>query len=321
MSLYLLSGGAGFIGTNFAINFLKNDKHKSDTLLIDKFSYCSNNLVNTIKDKRLIVIKEDLLNYEAVNKIFSKFKIDYIINMASLTHVDYSIISPLDTYKNNTLLTLNLIDLGLKHKVKRFHQVSTDEVYGSTSLDSSYRYKESDALNPTNPYSASKASQDLLVLSYHITYGMDVTISRCSNNYGKYQYEEKFIPKAIKSAKKFIPKAIKSAKNNEAIKIYGEGKNVRDWIDVNEHVRAIDFIIDSGKSGEIYNVSTHNEFNNLKVAKMILDILKKDESLLSFTIDRLGHDLRYALDTTKIEKLGFKFKHEDFYEGLVKLCK
>ena len=311
MSLYLLSGGAGFIGTNFTINFLNDDKHKSDTLLIiDKFSYCSNNLVKTIKDKRLIVIKEDLLNYEAVNKIFSKFKIDYIINMASLTHVDYSIASPLDTYKNNTLLTLNLLDLGLKYKVKRFHQVSTDEVYGSTSLDSSYRYKESDALNPTNPYSASKASQDLLVLSYHKTYGMDVTISRCSNNYGKYQYEEKFIPKAIKSAK-----------NNEAIKIYGEGKNVRDWIDVNEHVRAIDFIIDSGKSGEIYNVSTHNEYNNLKVAKMILDILKKDESLLSFTIDRLGHDLRYALDTTKIEELGFKFKNEDFYDGLVKLCK
>ena len=190
--------------------------------------------------------------------------------------------------------------------MKRFHQVSTDEVYGATSLSYSYRFKESDNLLPTNPYSVSKASCDLLVLSFYKTYGLNVTISRSSNNFGLYQHHEKLIPLVIRKAM-----------NNEYIPVYGDGKNIRDWIDVKDHVYAIDEIVLKGKEGEIYNVSSHNEYSNLEIVKFILSILNKDENLIKFVKDRKGHDARYALDTSKLNnELKISFSKSDFFEKL-----
>ena len=252
--------------------------------------------------KKIIFIQEDLTKYNKVNQIFKKFHFDYVINFAAESHVDRSISKPELFIKNNIDLTLNLLKLSLKYKVKRFHQVSTDEVYGATSLSSSYRFKESDNLLPTNPYSVSKASCDLLVLSFYKTYGLNVTISRSSNNFGLYQHHEKLIPLVIKKAM-----------NNEYIPVYGDGKNIRDWIDVKDHVYAIDEIVLKGKEGEIYNVSSHNEYSNLEIVKFILSILNKDENLIKFVKDRKGHDARYALDTSKLNnELKISFSKSDF---------
>lgn len=305
---YLITGGAGFIGTNYCLYFLEKENHKDDVLVvIDKMSYASNQVIKSMSDgKKIIFIQEDLTKYNKVNQIFKKFHFDYVINFAAESHVDRSISKPELFIKNNIDLTLNLLKLSLKYKVKRFHQVSTDEVYGATSLSSSYRFKESDNLLPTNPYSVSKASCDLLVLSFYKTYGLNVTLSRSSNNFGLYQYHEKLIPLGIKKAM-----------NNEYIPVYGDGKNIRDWIDVKDHVYAIDEIVLKGKEGEIYNVSSHNEYSNLEIVKFILSILNKDENLIKFVKDRKGHDARYALDTSKLNnELKISFSKSDFFEKL-----
>ena len=305
---YLITGGAGFIGTNYCLYFLEKETHKDDVLVVvDKMSYASNQVIKSMSDgKKIIFIQEDLTKYNKVNQIFKKFHFDYVINFAAESHVDRSISKPELFIKNNIDLTLNLLKLSLKYKVKRFHQVSTDEVYGATSLSSSYRFKESDNLLPTNPYSVSKASCDLLVLSFYKTYGLNVTISRSSNNFGLYQYHEKLIPLVIKKAM-----------NNEYIPVYGDGKNIRDWIDVKDHVYAIDEIVLKGKEGEIYNVSSHNEYSNLEIVKFILSILNKDENLIKFVKDRKGHDARYALDTSKLNnELKISFSKSDFFEKL-----
>ena len=305
---YLITGGAGFIGTNYCLYFLEKETHKDDVLVVvDKMSYASNQVIKSMSDgKKIIFIQEDLTKYSKVNQIFKKFHFDYVINFAAESHVDRSISKPELFIKNNIDLTLNLLKLSLKYKVKRFHQVSTDEVYGATSLSSSYRFKESDNLLPTNPYSVSKASCDLLVLSFYKTYGLNVTISRSSNNFGLYQYHEKLIPLVIKKAM-----------NNEYIPVYGDGKNIRDWIDVKDHVYAIDEIVLKGKEGEIYNVSSHNEYSNLEIVKFILSILNKDENLIKFVKDRKGHDARYALDTSKLNnELKISFSKSDFFEKL-----
>lgn len=305
---YLITGGAGFIGTNYCLYFLEKETHKDDVLVVvDKMSYASNQVIKSMSDgKKIIFIQEDLTKYNKVNQIFKKFRFDYVINFAAESHVDRSISKPELFIKNNIDLTLNLLKLSLKYKVKRFHQVSTDEVYGATSLSSSYRFKESDNLLPTNPYSVSKASCDLLVLSFYKTYGLNVTISRSSNNFGLYQHHEKLIPLVIKRAM-----------NNEYIPVYGDGKNIRDWIDVKDHVYAIDEIVLKGKEGEIYNVSSHNEYSNLKIVKFILSILNKDENLIKFVKDRKGHDARYALDTSKLNnELKISFSKSDFFERL-----
>ena len=305
---YLITGGAGFIGTNYCLYFLEKETHKDDVLVVvDKMSYASNQVIKSMSDgKKIIFIQEDLTKYTKVNQIFKKFKFDYVINFAAESHVDRSISKPELFIKNNIDLTLNLLKLSLKYKVKRFHQVSTDEVYGATRLSSSYRFKESDNLLPTNPYSVSKASCDLLVLSFYKTYGLNVTISRSSNNFGLYQYHEKLIPLVIKKAM-----------NNEYIPVYGDGKNIRDWIDVKDHVYAIDEIVLKGKEGEIYNVSSHNEYSNLEIVKFILSILNKDENLIKFVKDRKGHDARYALDTSKLNnELKISFSKSDFFEKL-----
>ena len=305
---YLITGGAGFIGTNYCLYFLEQETHKDDVLVVvDKMSYASNQVIKSMSDgKKIIFIQEDLTKYNKVNQIFKKFHFDYVINFAAESHVDRSISKPELFIKNNIDLTLNLLKLSLKYKVKRFHQVSTDEVYGATSLSSSYRFKESDNLLPTNPYSVSKASCDLLVLSFYKTYGLNVTISRSSNNFGLYQHHEKLIPLVIKKAM-----------NNEYIPVYGDGKNIRDWIDVKDHVYAIDEIVLKGKEGEIYNVSSHNEYSNLEIVKFILSILNKDENLIKFVKDRKGHDARYALDTSKLNnELKISFSKSDFFEKL-----
>lgn len=305
---YLITGGAGFIGTNYCLYFLEQETHKDDVLVVvDKMSYASNQVIKSMSDgKKIIFIQEDLTKYNKVNQIFKKFNFDYVINFAAESHVDRSISKPELFIKNNIDLTLNLLKLSLKYKVKRFHQVSTDEVYGATSLSSSYRFKESDNLLPTNPYSVSKASCDLLVLSFYKTYGLNVTISRSSNNFGLYQYHEKLIPLVIKKAM-----------NNEYIPVYGDGKNIRDWIDVKDHVYAIDEIVLKGKEGEIYNVSSHNEYSNLEIIKFILSILNKDVNLIKFVKDRKGHDARYALDTSKLNnELKISFSEDNFFEKL-----
>lgn len=305
---YLITGGAGFIGTNYCLYFLEKETHKDDVLVaIDKMSYASNQVIKSMSDgKKIIFIQEDLTKYNIVNQIFKKFHFDYVINFAAESHVDRSISKPDLFIKNNIDLTLNLLKLSLKYKVKRFHQVSTDEVYGATSLSSSYRFKESDNLLPTNPYSVSKASCDLLVLSFYKTYGLNVTLSRSSNNFGLYQHHEKLIPLVIKKAM-----------NNEYIPVYGDGKNIRDWIDVKDHVYTIDEIVLKGKEGEIYNVSSHNEYSNLEIVKFILSILNKDENLIKFVKDRKGHDARYALDTSKLNnELKISFSKSDFFEKL-----
>ena len=305
---YLITGGAGFIGTNYCLYFLEQETHKDDVLVVvDKMNYASNQVIKNMSNgTKIIFIQEDLTKYNKVNQIFKKFHFDYVINFAAESHVDRSISKPELFIKNNIDLTLNLLKLSLKYKVKRFHQVSTDEVYGATSLSSSYRFKESDNLLPTNPYSVSKASCDLLVLSFYKTYGLNVTISRSSNNFGLYQHHEKLIPLVIKKAM-----------NNEYIPVYGDGKNIRDWIDVKDHVYAIDEIVLKGKEGEIYNVSSHNEYSNLEIVKFILSILNKDENLIKFVKDRKGHDARYALDTSKLNnELKISFSKSDFFEKL-----
>ena len=306
---YLITGGAGFIGANYCLYFLNSPYHKDDLLVVvDKLTYASNDLVIKLskENKRVIFVKEDITRYNKMNLIFKQYHFDYVINFAAESHVDRSIVNPKLFIDNNINGTLNLLKLSLKYKVKRFHQVSTDEVYGATSLSSSYRFKESDNLLPTNPYSVSKASCDLLVLSFYKTYGLNVTISRSSNNFGLYQHHEKLIPLVIKKAM-----------NNEYIPVYGDGKNIRDWIDVKDHVYAIDEIVLKGKEGEIYNVSSHNEYSNLEIIKFILSILNKDENLIKFVKDRKGHDARYALDTSKLNnELKISFSEDDFFEKL-----
>ena len=306
---YLITGGAGFIGANYCLYFLNSPYHKDDLLVVvDKLTYASNDLVIKLskENKRVIFVKEDITRYNKMNLIFKQYHFDYVINFAAESHVDRSIVNPKLFINNNINGTLNLLKLSLKYKVKRFHQVSTDEVYGATVLNSFYRFKENDLLSPTNPYSVSKASSDLLVLSFYKTYGLNVTISRSSNNFGLYQYHEKLIPLVIRKAM-----------NNEYIPVYGDGKNIRDWIDVKDHVYAIDEIVLKGKEGEIYNVSSHNEYSNLEIVKFILSILNKDENLIKFVKDRKGHDARYALDTSKLNnELKISFSEDNFFKKL-----
>lgn len=306
---YLITGGAGFIGANYCLYFLNSPYHKDDLLVVvDKLTYASNDLVIKLskENKRVIFVKEDITRYNKMNLIFKQYHFDYVINFAAESHVDRSIVNPKLFIDNNINGTLNLLKLSLKYKVKRFHQVSTDEVYGATVLNSFYRFKENDLLSPTNPYSVSKAGCDLLVLSFYKTYGLNVTISRSSNNFGLYQHHEKLIPLVIKKAM-----------NNEYIPVYGDGKNIRDWIDVKDHVYAIDEIVLKGKEGEIYNVSSHNEYSNLEIVKFIFSILNKDENLIKFAKDRKGHDARYALDTSKLNnELKISFSEDNFFKKL-----
>lgn len=292
---YLITGGAGFIGSNL-LNYLVN-KYNDNFICLDKLTYAGNinNLKNIIDKPNFKFIKGDICNKLLVDEIFNKYKINYVINLAAESHVDRSIINPDIFIKTNVLGVNVLLDLAKKYNVKMFYQISTDEVYGSSS---NYCFKEEDKLNPTSPYSASKASADLLVLAYHKTYGLNVLISRSSNNYGIYQYHEKLIPL-------IITKVLK----NEFIPIYGDGCNKRNYLHVCDHVKAIDLLINKGENGEIYNICSNEEFSSNEVVKYILTKMNKEFSLIKYIGDRLGHDKRYLINSDKIRKLGFKEEH------------
>ncbi len=298
----LVTGGLGFIGSNFC-RYLITKHSNYEIANIDKIGIDANltNLQDLEKEKRYRFIKGDICNSQLINKIVKQ--VNVIVNIAAETHVDRSIANPTTFIQNNTLGTFAILEALRKHNDNiRLIQVSTDEIYGEIEEGS---FKENDRSKPSNPYSASKAAADMFVMAYHKTYGLDVAITRCTNNYGPYQIPEKLIPKTIIRALK-----------NLRVPIYGSGKNVRDWIYVQDHCEAIDFVLRKGVSGEIYNISAENELPNIEVARKILDLLDKPEDLITFVEDRPGHDIRYSLNSSKIKsKLGWKPK-SSFEEAL-----
>lgn len=297
----LVTGGAGFIGSNF-VHYMVNKYHDYMIVNLDALTYAGN--LETLKDvedkKNYKFVKGDISDREFIFDLFENEKFDIVVNFAAESHVDRSLINPDIFVKTNVFGTQVLLDASKKYNLSRFHQVSTDEVYGDLPLDrKDLFFTEETPLNPSSPYSASKASADFLVQAYHRTFGLNTTISRCSNNYGPYHFPEKLIPLMISRAL-----------NNETLPVYGDGQNVRDWLHVEDHCSAIDLIIHKGKSGEVYNVGGHNERTNLEVVKTILKTLDKPESLIDYVKDRPGHDLRYAIDPEKLEnELGWKPKY------------
>ena len=301
----IVTGGAGFIGSNFIFYMLKTYPNYR-IICPDKLTYAGNlsTLAPIMRNPNFRFMKMDICNRVGVYKLFEEEKPDIVVNFAAESHVDRSIENPEIFLQTNIIGTSVLMDACRKYDNVRFHQVSTDEIYGDLPLDRpDLKFTESSPLHPSSPYSASKASADLLVLSYHRTYGLPVTISRCSNNYGPYQFPEKLIPLIIINAL-----------HDKPLPVYGEGLNVRDWLYVRDHCRAIDLIIHRGEIGEIYNIGGHNEIRNIDIVKLICRKLDKPESLIKFVEDRKGHDLRYAIDNTKIQKtLGWQpeVKFED----------
>ena len=292
MKKVLITGGAGFIGSNF-IHYILSKYNDYQVINLDKLTYAANldNLKDIEDNKNYRFIHGDIVDQEFIFKLFENEKFDIVINFAAESHVDNSILNPQIFTITNILGTQVLLDACRKYNIKRFHQISTDEVYGELPLDdNSILFTEKTPLNPSSPYSASKASADMLVKSYYRTYSLPITISRCSNNYGPYQHLEKLIPL-------MISKAI----NNDNLPVYGNGLNVRDWLHVYDHCTAIDLIIHEGKIGEIYNIGGNNEKSNIDVVKIILKELGKSEKLIKYVNDRPGHDLRYAIDSTKIK--------------------
>ena len=292
MKKMLITGGAGFIGSNF-IHYILSKYNDYQVINLDKLTYAANldNLKDIEDNKNYRFIHGDIADQEFIFKLFENEKFDIVINFAAESHVDNSILNPQIFTITNILGTQVLLDACRKYNIKRFHQVSTDEVYGELPLDdNNILFTEKTPLNPSSPYSASKASADMLVKSYYRTYSLPITISRCSNNYGPYQHLEKLIPL-------MISKAI----NNDNLPVYGNGLNVRDWLHVYDHCTAIDLIIHEGKIGEIYNIGGNNEKSNIDVVKIILKELGKSEKLIKYVNDRPGHDLRYAIDSTKIK--------------------
>ena len=292
MKKVLITGGAGFIGSNF-IHYILSKYNDYQVINLDKLTYAANleNLKDIEGNKNYKFIHGDIADQEFIFKLFENEKFDIVINFAAESHVDNSILNPQIFTITNILGTQVLLDACRKYNIKRFHQISTDEVYGELPLDDkNILFTEKTPLNPSSPYSASKASADMLVKSYYRTYSLPITISRCSNNYGPYQHLEKLIPL-------MISKAI----NNDNLPVYGNGLNVRDWLHVYDHCTAIDLIIHEGKIGEIYNIGGNNEKSNIDVVKIILKELGKSEKLIKYVNDRPGHDLRYAIDSTKIK--------------------
>ncbi len=298
MAKFLVTGGAGFIGGNF-LHIMVNKYPNDEYVCIDALTYAGNmeTLVPIMKKTNFKFVHENICNRKAVYELFEKEHFDYVINFAAESHVDRSIENPEIFLETNIIGTSVLMDACRKYGIKRFHQVSTDEVYGDLPLDRpDLFFTETTPLHTSSPYSASKASADLLVLAYNRTFKLPVTISRCSNNYGPYQFPEKLIPLMIQKAK-----------NDESLPVYGNGANVRDWLYVGDHCTAIDLVVRNGRDGEVYNIGGHNERTNLQVVKTILNALGKPESLINYVKDRPGHDLRYAIDPHKIEtELGWK---------------
>lgn len=289
----LVTGAAGFIGSNFVFYML--EEHPTYEIIgLDALTYAGNmaTLEPAMKNSQFQFVKGDIADREKMFALFEKEQFDVVVNFAAESHVDRSIEDPGIFLKTNILGTQVLMDAAKEFGVKRFHQVGTDEVYGDLPLDRpDLFFTEDTPITASSPYSASKASADLLVMAYHRTFKLPVTISRCSNNYGPYQFPEKLIPLIIARAL-----------DDQELPVYGTGENVRDWLYVEDHCRAIDMIIHDGKVGETYNIGGHNERNNLEVVKTILSHLGKPESLITFVGDRKGHDLRYAIDPEKISK-------------------
>lgn len=288
----IVTGGAGFIGSNFVYHMLR-EHPDYEIICLDLLTYAGNlaTLEDAMKSPNFKFVKGDIADRDTVFSLFEEEKPDIVVNFAAESHVDRSIENPGIFLKTNIIGTQVLMDASRKYGVKRYHQVSTDEVYGDLPLDRpDLMFTETTPLHTSSPYSASKASADLLVMAYHRTYGMPVTISRCSNNYGPYHFPEKLIPLIITRAL-----------NDESIPVYGTGANVRDWLYVGDHCAAIDLVIHKGRVGEVYNVGGHNERSNLAVVKAVLHELNKGENLITYVADRLGHDRRYAIDPTKIE--------------------
>lgn len=304
---FLVTGGAGFIGSNFMHYMTK--KYPEDIFVcLDALTYAGNyeNLKPIENRNNFKFIKGDIRDIELVDKIFSEEKFDVVINFAAESHVDNSIKNPNLFADTNVIGTMVLLNASRKYNVKRYHQVSTDEVYGELPLDMpELLFTEDTPIHTSSPYSASKAGADLQVIAYARTFGLPVTISRCSNNYGPYQFPEKLIPVVISKAL-----------NDETIPVYGKGENIRDWIHVHDHNVGVDMIVRRGKEGQIYNLGGRSERTNLDVVKTILKQLGKSESLITFVADRPGHDLRYAIDSSKAEKeLGWTREY-NFEDGI-----
>lgn len=296
MTKILVTGGAGFIGSNF-VRYMINKYPDYEIINLDSLTYCGNleNLKDIESHENYSFIKGNITDKELVSSIINDC--DYVVNFAAESHVDRSIKDPEIFIKSNVLGTQVLLNASREANIEKYLQISTDEVYGSLGKEGYFR--EDTPLQPNSPYSASKASADMIVRSYHNTFGMNVNITRCSNNYGPYQFPEKLIPLMISNAleKKPLP-------------VYGDGKNIRDWLHVYDHCTAIDLVLHDGKIGEVYNIGGNNEKENIEIVKLILSELERDESLIKFVEDRLGHDRRYAIDSSKIQnELGWKPKY------------
>jgi len=321
MKTYLVTGGAGFIGSNFILYMLR--KYEDIKIInVDKLTYASNlsNLKEVEKDENYIFIQADICDKAAISTIFHQYDIDYVVNFAAETHVDRSIADPEIFVKTNVLGTVNLLNVARENWLidedvykegKKYLQVSTDEVYGS--LGEIGYFTETTPLDPHSPYSSSKASADLIVKAYYDTYKMPVNITRCSNNYGPYQFPEKLIPLVINNCL-----------NHKEIPVYGDGLNIRDWLFVEDHCKAIDMVIKDGRLGEVYNIGGHNEKTNIFIVKTIIDYINRNidqnvtEDLIKFVKDRKGHDRRYGIDPTKIKnELGWE-PETPFEAGIVK---
>jgi dTDP-glucose 4,6-dehydratase len=298
----LVTGGAGFIGSNF-IRQIMTLHPDFEIVNLDNLTYAGN--LNSVKDMEknplYTFIKGDICNRDLVSSILTRHSIDKIIHFAAESHVDRSIADPSAFVKTNVFGTHILLECAREHAISSFIHISTDEVYGSTASGS---FSEKAILNPSSPYSASKAGSDLLALSYFTTYNLPVIITRCTNNFGPYQYPEKLIPL-------FVTNLI----NGKKVPVYGTGENIRDWIHVSDHCRAIEFLLQKGNYGEIYNIGGGNEKTNLQITQMILKLLKKDTSMIEYVANRPGHDFRYSLDCSKLHALGWKPTYS-FEEGL-----
>ena len=303
----LVTGGAGFIGSNFIFYMLK--EHPEDRILcLDKLTYAGNlsTLAPVLDKQNFRFVKEDICDRRAVYQLFEEEKPDVVVNFAAESHVDRSIEDPGVFLQTNIIGTGVLMDACREFGIGRYHQVSTDEVYGDLPLDRpDLFFTEETPIHASSPYSSSKAAADLLTLAYHRTYGLPVTISRCSNNYGPYHFPEKLIPLMIANALADKP-----------LPVYGTGENVRDWLYVEDHCKAIDLVLRKGREGQVYNIGGHNEMRNIDIVRLICQELGKPESLITFVTDRKGHDLRYAIDPTKIHnELGW-LPETRFQDGL-----
>ena len=295
MKNILLTGGAGFIGSNF-INYMLDEHSDYNIINLDKLTYAGNleNLVTSEGKKNYRFVKGDITNAELINSLFQKYDINYVINFAAESHVDRSILGSEVFFRSNVLGTNVLLEAARKFNIEKFVQISTDEVYGSLGKEG--LFTEDTPLHPNSPYSASKASADLMAMAFYHTYGLPVVVTRCSNNYGPFQFPEKLIPLMI----------INSL-NGKKLPVYGDGMNIRDWIYVTDHNKAIELVFEKGRIGEVYNIGASTEMPNIEIIKLILNKLDKPEEMIEFVKDRPGHDRRYAIDSSKIKnELGWE---------------